>query len=171
MSSIKSFLNKSLGMWESHRIYMYPKPGKIEYSVTYFEWTEKDGIYAVDWNNPKLNSTGRMSLRLKTDFYLERSRGYFTDDVTTSTIKSGNNEVLHTETVYNNTLFDERIEFLGPDNRFRRTIAYKLDLEGNKTSEVTLAGTYMEKRLCIEKSVEDSLEVYDSIISKEGYIL
>lgn len=152
--SIQSFLKKSLGMWESHRIYMYPKPGRIDYSVTYFEWTEENEVYSVDWSNPKLGSTGRMNLRLKNNFYLERSRGYFTNDVTTSTIKSGDTSVLHTETVYNNTLYDERIEFLTSDNRFRRTIAYLLDSNGKKTGEVSLAGTYMEKRVCINSGAE-----------------
>lgn len=149
--SINSFLKKSVGLWESHRIYMYPKPGKIDYSVTYFEWTEEDSYYKVKWENPKLNTSGDMNIKLKGDFYIERSKGYFTSDTTTSVIKSANGNVLHTETIYNNTLFDERIEFLGPNNRFRRTIAYKLDDDGNKTEVVSLAGTYLEKRLCVDK--------------------
>jgi len=144
--SLKSFLNKSVGVWESHRIYMYPKSGKIDYSVTNFEWTEKDGIYTVDWVNTKLASQGSMSLRIKNDFYLERSRGYFTNDVTVSEVVQFSPTLLQTHTRYNGMLFDERIEFLTSNNRFRRTIAYQLDDIGNKTGVVTLAGTYMEKK-------------------------
>jgi len=156
--SLKSFLNQSVGVWESHRIYMYPKPGRIDYSVTNFEWTEKNGIYTIEWANAKLNSNGSMSIRIKNDFYLERSRGYFTSDVTTSEVMQSSLNLLQTHTVYNNTLFDERIEFLTNDNRFRRTIAYELDDLGNKTGLVILAGTYMENRLCPE--IETSMDMF-----------
>jgi len=146
--SVLAFFNRSIGVWESHRIYMYPKAGKIDYSITNFEWTEKEGTYTVEWANAKLNSTGTMGIRIKNDFHLERSKGYFTSNVTTSEVIMSSSTVLQTHTIYNNTLFDERIEFLTNDNRFRRTIAYELDNIGNKTGLVTLAGTYMEKRVC-----------------------
>lgn len=156
--SLLIFLNKSIGKWESHRIYMYPKSGVIDYSITNFEWSKVNDIYTVDWVNNKLNSTGSMNIKIQNDFYIERSRGYFTNDITLSEVIVNDSNILQTHTIYNNTLFDERIEFLNNNHRFRRTIAYQLDAEKKKTGLTILAGTYMEKRLCLKEDVEEGEE-------------
>lgn len=140
----KQFFNRTLGRWESHRTYLYAKSGKVINSITIFEWTrDKDGIYTVNWDNQAMKADGSMSIRIASDFVLERSRGYFTDDVTESRIQTCSRDNLRTLTCYGGKSYDEKIDFLSDDLRLRRTIA-----TDDKTGEVFLVGNYVEKRLC-----------------------
>ena len=147
--SAKAFFNQSIGKWESHRTYLYAKSGKTTVSVTEFEWhrdREDNSMFRVAWDNATLKSSGSMSIRVASDYILERDRGYFTQSKTESKIMSVNKDFLQTETIYDGCLYDERIEFVTKDLRVRRTIGWKLDAEGNKVS-VVLIGNYIERRI------------------------
>lgn len=150
--TIKQFFQKCLGNWESTRLYMYPSSGKIVTTTTYFEWqyNNQEDFYKVNWVNPSF-SNGSMNIRLRGDFYLDRDKGYFTGEETTSIVKSVSSTTLHTTTTYGGVMYDEFIQFLTNNTRFRRTIGYKVDEAGNKTGDVTLVGSYVEKRICQEK--------------------
>lgn len=140
---LKQFFFKSLGRWESHRTYMYPN-GKCTYSTTLFNWDydEDKGFYVVQWNNEELKSTGMMGIKLKDDFKLERSNGYFTSAPTISHIQTCSDVHLRTLTSYDGCTYDEEINFVSDDRRIRRTIGTKDD-----TQKVILIGTYVERKL------------------------
>jgi hypothetical protein len=148
----KQFFSKSLGTWESSRVYMYPLSGKIVRTDTYFTWLydQDNSTYTVNWANTSF-SNGSINIKLKGDFYLERDRGYFTGNQTISSVLTVSPNHLHTLTTYDGVMYDEYIEFLSDNTRFRRTVGYKVDEKGNKTGDITLVGTYVEKRVCLEE--------------------
>lgn len=151
----KRFFNRTLGQWESHRTYLYAKSGKVINSITIFEWTrDDDGVYTVTWDNQAMKAGGSMSIRIPNDFILERSRGYFTDDVTQSRIQTSSYDHLQTITSYGGKSYDERIDYLNDDLRLRRTIA-----TDDKSGEVFLVGNYVEKRLCPDVREKDELNL------------
>ena len=147
----KQFFNRTLGHWESHRTYLYAKSGKVINSVTLFVWSRnEDGIYRVTWDNEVQNSIGNMNIRIASDFILERSCGYFTDDVTQSRIQTVSRDSLHTITSYGGRTYDEKIDYVSDDLRLRRTIA-TIDASG----DVFLIGSYVERR--VKSKVEETL--------------
>jgi len=140
--SLKQFFSRSLGQWESHRNYMYAN-GKCTNSITIFDWQyDKKGFYVVHWDNQTLQSTGTMHIKIVSDFKLERSNGYFTNKPTESLVQVSSKDHLRTLTSYAGCTYDEEIHYIGSDRRIRRTIGKK-----DKTDDVLLIGTYVERKL------------------------
>lgn len=145
MNELLKFFDKSVGVWESHRTYMYPNSSKIESIITTFEWTNpSEQVYEVKWASVK--GEGNMILNIVSDSVIKRNVGYFTTKPTISKILQSNVNYLITETIYNNTIFVETIEFFTPQHRTRRTIGYKEYLNCCK-GPVILSGSYQEKKL------------------------
>lgn len=142
---VDKFFENTLGRWESHRTYMYPKTNKIKTLVTYFEWTNpSDNIFKVNWNSSE--GEGSMNIILENDEFFKRDIGYFTNDNTVSYILDIHPLYLNTRTSYNNMIFEETIEFLDSNHRTRRTIGYKSkDLINKET--VILSGSYQEFKI------------------------
>lgn len=157
----KQFFNKCLGSWESDRLYMYPSNGKVIKLTTCFTWEQVDDTesYIVKWASENMIPR-QLICTLKNDFYIERDAGYFTNSKTVSNISSVSPTSLRTLTTYGGVMYDEYIEFITDDTRFRRTIGYKVDTNGNKTGEVNLVGTYVEKRVWLkEDDVRENIGV------------
>lgn len=145
MEELLKFFNKSVGVWESHRTYMYPASNRIESVVTNFEWINpSERVYEVNWSS--LKGEGNMVLNIISDSIIERNVGYFTTKPTISKVLTSNENCLVTETVYNNTIFVETIEFITTKHRTRRTIAYKEYLDCSK-GPIILSGSYQEKKV------------------------
>lgn len=145
MEELLKFFNKSVGVWESHRTYMYPNSNRIKSVVTNFEWINpSERVYEVNWAS--LEGEGNMVLNIISDSIIERNVGYFTAKPTISKVLTSNENCLVTETVYNNTIFVETIDFITTKHRTRRTIAYKEYLDCSK-GPIILSGSYQEKKV------------------------
>ncbi len=139
---VKEFFENTLGKWESHRTYMYPSNNKIVTVVTCFEWVKlKEDQFKVNWNSS--SGEGVMIITLSNDDYFTRDVGYFTNEPTSSMIIKVSPFNLSTSTSYNNSTYEETIEFLDLNHRARRTIGYKADNK-NLKGKVTLSGSYQE---------------------------
>ena len=144
MKSIE-FFNKSLGTWKSFRTYMYPLSNKIETLETEFIWENTQPfVYTVKWCSEK--GEGNLTLKLVEDKLIERNAGYFTDKPTISNVIEVSPTYLQTETIYNNTIYLETIEFFSDNHRARRTVGYK-QLEDGTKGQVILSGSYQERKI------------------------
>lgn len=144
MKSIE-FFNKSLGTWKSFRTYMYPLSDKIETLETEFIWENTQPfVYTVKWCSEK--GEGSLTLKLVEDKLIERNAGYFTDKPTISNVIEVSPTYLQTETIYNNTIYLETIEFFSDNHRARRTVGYK-QLEDGTKGQVILSGSYQERKI------------------------
>lgn len=144
MKSIE-FFDKSLGTWKSFRTYMYPLSDKIETLETEFIWENTQPfVYTVKWCSEK--GEGSLILKLVEDKLIERNAGYFTDKPTISNIIKVSPTYLQTETIYNNTIYLETIEFFSDNHRARRTVGYK-QLEDGTKGQVILSGSYQERKI------------------------
>lgn len=159
MMGLKQFFSKSLGLWESHRSYLYvTQNNKIEESITKFEWVVGDqpNEYRVFWNNSIVTRDRSMGITIVDDYTLQRDQGYFTPKPTVSQVVRSSEDILITVTEYNGMNFNERIEFVTKDYRLRRTIARYINSDGT-LGDINLIGNYLEKRLC-QEGVEDNHE-------------
>jgi len=142
---LTSFFNRSLGTWESHRTYLYPTSGTIKSFITTFTWTNPFvNYYDVVWSS--INGKGSFNCTFNDDTQIQRGSGYFTSHPTTSRILSISHKVLHTLTIYNNVIFDEKIVFLNDSFRTRRTFGYKQNKDLSQ-GDLILSGSYQEKKL------------------------
>jgi hypothetical protein len=138
---VSKFFENTLGRWESHRTYMYPKSNKITTLTTFFEWVNpEDNVYKVNWNSSE--GQGSMEILLSNDKEFHRNIGYFTKDCTTSIILDVSTLYLFTRTSYNNMIFKEKITFLDHAHRTRQTVGYKND--NGREGDVILSGSYQE---------------------------
>lgn len=144
MKSIE-FFDKSLGTWKSFRTYMYPLNNKIETLETEFIWENTQPfVYTVKWCSEK--GEGSLTLKLVEDKLIKRNAGYFTYKPTISNIIEVSPTYLQTETIYNNTIYLETIEFFSDNHRARRTVGYK-QLEDGTRGQVILSGSYQERKI------------------------
>lgn len=141
LSKLEKFFQRSLGTWTSHRSYFYANKKEVINSITNFEWSQNKEQYCVSWDNKEQNSQGSISFVLEGDSCIQRDKGYFTNNNTSSKVLYVSESKLKTLTIYNGMSFVETIEFISDDVRVRRTIATK-----EKTNKVFLIGNYIEYR-------------------------
>lgn len=139
---MKQFFMKSIGKWESNRMYTYLTKGTTEVSTTILAWSKNEDDFYVTWKNEKLNNKGQMKVSILSDYKIERSRGMFSDKPTVSEVLTSSKDYLKTQTCYDGKTSIEEIEFLTDDVRVRRTLVTR-DSDGL----LLIVGNYTEYRI------------------------
>lgn len=161
------WLDRCIGRWDSHRRYLYfstvTGSATAQMVSTSFEifkptpesWTIAWDSHAADTEGNPLSaqnvSKGEMTVKLRirtdswdtTEVYLERDRGYFTDEATDSTLHMLDADTMVFHTIYGGARYREEIRLLNDDQlRLRQTT-------GNSIHDNTLkiVGQYTEVRV------------------------
>ena len=138
-SDFTSWFKRSEGDWQSYRRYLYGDELSPDLIETSFEMNQTgDHNFLLTWGSAI--NTGEMNFTINGDT-LERDRGYYTDDPTTSKMEFIDKDTVVFFTSYGGVDYREEIRLLHDDNiRLRQTI-------GTKNDKVNVVGQYYEIRL------------------------
>ena len=138
-SDFISWFVRSLGDWQSYRRYLFGNQLTPELLETSFEMTQTgDNTFLLTWGSAI--NTGEMNFTINGDS-LERDRGYYTDEPTTSKMKFIDRDTVEFTTYYGGINYREEIRLLHGDCiRLRQTI-------GTKNNKINIVGQYYETRL------------------------
>ncbi len=137
-----NWLKRSEGSWKSYRRYLYGNPlenPKIQNLETEFDIVGHPGnplSFTINWYSDQ-GTTGTMTVTIDGST-LYRSRGYYTEEETTTHLSVIDCNTVVFESSYNGMDFREEIRMLNNDTmRLRQTVGYK-------NGEVIISGQYIE---------------------------
>ncbi len=114
------------------------EPGEGSYTTRFTVSRVEDAGYKVIWTGL---TDGEMILYPRGD-RLERSRGYFTDEPTSSQLVMVDGDTTAFKTSYSGQRFREEVRLIEGDKyRLRQTVGFDLE-----TDNMTLTGQYLEVR-------------------------
>ncbi len=133
------WMNRSVGEWKSYRRYLYGGEEKvIDNLITEFKIDTNDRGWVVTWGSDR--GEGLMELRIDGE-WLHRSRGYYTEDPTSSRMEVIDNDTIVFWSSYGGMDYREEIRFLdGDTHRLRQTV-------GSRDGVVAIVGQYFEERV------------------------
>jgi len=135
----KVWMNRCIGEWRSYRRYLYGGEKKVvDNLITEFSSCASGDGWLIEWESDR--GKGSMELTVEGEM-LHRSRGYYTEEPTSSRMEVIDNDTIVFWSSYGGMDYREEIRFLdGDTHRLRQTV-------GSRDGVVTIVGQYFEERV------------------------
>ncbi len=148
------WFDRCIGSWVSQRRYLFLKPDgtfaqgdyETHFEISKHVWTDGKENHNVESDGYKVVWTGKTEgemVLFPRGAEMHRSRGYFSDEPTTSCLTMVDVDTVAFDTSYSGQRFREEVRLIDEDRyRLRQTVGFDLD-----SGAMTLCGQYLETRL------------------------
>ena len=133
------WMDRCVGEWKSYRRYLYGGEKKVvDNLITEFRSSALNDGWLIEWESDR--GKGSMELTVEGE-WLHRSRGYYTEEPTSSRMEVIDNDTIVFWSSYGGMDYREEIRFLdGDSHRLRQTV-------GMRDGVVAIVGQYFEERV------------------------